>query len=89
MRKSVFNQYVVYKRNKWCGVVANVLDCDIVVCEFEHQSCYWIHFRTNTTGKGMNHPSYPTRCGLHTNSYVLRKEWIKQANKIRETPNFF
>ena len=31
-----------------------VLDCGIVVSEFELQSCYYIHFRTNTLGKGMS-----------------------------------
>ena len=38
------------------GVVVNVLDCDIVVSEFELLSHYYIHFRTNnnTIGKGMN-----------------------------------
>ena len=34
--------------------VANALDCDIVVSEFELQSRYYVHFRTNTLGKGMN-----------------------------------
>ena len=35
-------------------VVAIVLVCDIVVSEFELQSCYYVHFRTDTLGKGMN-----------------------------------
>ena len=30
------------------------MDFGIVVCEFEIQSRYYIHFRTNTYGKGMN-----------------------------------
>ena len=33
------------------GVVANVLDCDIAVSEFELQPRYYIHFRTYTLGK--------------------------------------
>ena len=34
-------------------LMANVLDCEIVLREFELQlSC--IHFQTNTLGKGMN-----------------------------------
>ena len=37
-----------------CGVVANVLDCDIVVSEFELQSRYYIPFQTNTLGKDIN-----------------------------------
>ena len=34
-------------RNTLC-VVANVLDCDIVVSGFKLQSCYYVHFWTNT-----------------------------------------
>ena len=36
------------------GVMANVLDCDIVVNEFELKSGYYVPFQTNTLGKGMN-----------------------------------
>ena len=35
-------------------VVAKVLDCDAAVSEFELQSRYYIHFKTNTLGKGTN-----------------------------------
>ena len=42
------------------GVVANVLDCDIVVSEFELQV-----FRFNTLGKGMN-PTYCSSYGLNS-----------------------
>ena len=35
-------------------VVANVLDCDIVVGELEPLSHYYVHFRTNTLNKGMD-----------------------------------
>ena len=31
-----------------------VLDFDIVVSEFELRSLCYVHFRTNTSGKGMN-----------------------------------
>ena len=31
--------------------VANMLDCDIDVSEFELVSSYYIHFQTNTLGK--------------------------------------
>ena len=40
-----------------CGAVANVLHCDIAISEFEFQSRYYVHFRTNTLGEGIN-PSY-------------------------------
>ena len=52
---NVFLFFYVYEKLRRIldGVVANVLDCD-VVSEFELQSCDYIHFRTNTLGKGMN-----------------------------------
>ena len=36
------------------SVLAYVPDYDIVVREFELQSHYCVHFRTNTLGRGMN-----------------------------------
>ena len=30
-----------------CGIVANVLNCNIVVSEFEFQPHYYVHIRTN------------------------------------------
>ena len=36
------------------GIVVNVMNCDIVVSEFELQPHYHIHFRANTFGKGIN-----------------------------------
>ena len=36
------------------GVMVKAQDYRIVVSEFELQSCYCIHFRTDTLGKGMN-----------------------------------
>ena len=38
----------------FCGVVTNVLDYDIVVSEFELQSRYYVHFRTNTLRKDID-----------------------------------
>ena len=35
-------------------IMANVLDFDFVVSEFDRQSRYYIHFWTNTLGKGIN-----------------------------------
>ena len=37
-----------------CSIVANMLDCDIVVSGFKLQLCYYIHFQNNTLGKGLN-----------------------------------
>ena len=36
------------------GVMVKVMDCGIVVSEFVLQSRYYVHFRANTLGKGMN-----------------------------------
>ena len=36
------------------GRVASMLDCNIVASEFKFQSCFYVHFWTNTLGKGIN-----------------------------------
>ena len=36
------------------GVMVKAMDCVIVVREFVLQSRYYVHFRANTLGKGMN-----------------------------------
>ena len=36
------------------GVMVKAMDCEIVVSEFELQSLYYVHFRANTLGNGMN-----------------------------------
>ena len=36
------------------GVMVKAMDCGIVVREFVLQSLYYVHFRANTLGKGMN-----------------------------------
>ena len=55
------------------GVVANVLDCDIVKSEFELQSRYYVHFLTNTLGKGMN-PTYCSCYGLNSTITVFLQD---------------
>ena len=50
--------------------VANVLDCDIIVSEFERQSRYYIDFRTNTIEKGIN-PFIDPCYGLKSSTVVL------------------
>ena len=34
--------------------MTDVLDCDIVVSDLKLQSSYYVNFKTNTLGKGMN-----------------------------------
>ena len=36
------------------GAVVIMLDCNLIVSEFELQISYYIHFWTNALGKGMN-----------------------------------
>ena len=36
------------------GVMVKAMDCGIVVSEFVLQSRYYVHFRVNTLGKGVN-----------------------------------
>ena len=37
-----------------CVLGIKVLDCDIGVSDFELQALYYVYFRSNTLGKGMN-----------------------------------
>ena len=41
-------------RESFCGVVADMLDCYIIVIKFELESHYTVHFEINTFGKGKN-----------------------------------
>ena len=41
------------------GVMVKAMDCRIVVREFVLQSRYYVHFRANTLGKGMNPLMFP------------------------------
>ena len=51
------------------------MDCGIVVSKFELQLHYYVHFRANTLGKGMN-PPYPPSYGLNSTTTVLLGEWL-------------
>ena len=44
------------RQDKGCprGVMVKAMDCGIIISEFELQSRYYVHFRANTLGKGMN-----------------------------------
>ena len=49
-------EYFITQETRGCrgGVMVKAMDCRIVVREFELQSRYYVHFRANTIGKGMN-----------------------------------
>ena len=49
------------------------MDCGIVVSEFVLQSRYYVHFRANTLGKGIE-PPYPPSYGLNSITTVFLGE---------------
>ena len=60
------NDYLVYPRGVLgCprGVIVKAMNCGIVVREFVLQSRYYVHFRANTLGKGMNPLILPPAMG--------------------------
>ena len=62
-------------RGSSLGVMANLLDCDIIVSEFKLQSCYYIHFQAKAHGKCMN-LLFPFSNGLNYNTTVLLQGWL-------------
>ena len=52
--RSLKKYYTQLRRGCLRGVMVKAMDCGIVVREFVLQSRYYIHFRANTLGKGMN-----------------------------------
>ena len=65
-------------------IVANMLDCDIVVSQFELQSSYYVHFRTNTLEKGMKPLThYETSNRLNSITAVLLRWMVWPLNNSR------
>ncbi len=50
--------------------MVKAMDCGTVVSEFEFQSRYYVHFRTNTLDKRYE-PPYPPSYGLNSTTTVL------------------
>ena len=95
--------YLVFSHptNSWWshhGVVANILNCDIVVNEIELQSRYYVHFRTNILEE-MHSLPYPIGCWLDCITTVLfegwplylvpKKDWYAIKQKHPNTSNVF
>ena len=57
--KKRFN--VTHNNTRDClrDVMVRAMDCGIVLSEFELQLRYYVHFRANTLGKGMNPLIFP------------------------------
>ena len=58
------------------SIEANMLDCDIVVSEFELESRYNVDFQTNTLGKGMNPLITRLSYELNSTTSVLLQGWL-------------
>ena len=58
IKKTIFKKVILIVSNHLGrtprGVMANVLDYDIAVCEFELQTLWYIHVRSNPFGEDMN-----------------------------------
>ena len=54
---------------------ATVLDFNILVSVFRHLSRYYVHFRTNALGKGMN--SLIPSNGLNSTTAAFQHGWIR------------
>ena len=57
--------HIMFGVSSWCprGVMVKAMNCGIVVREFLLQSRYYVHFRANTLGKGMNPLILPPAIG--------------------------
>ena len=56
-----------------CDVMVNVLDCKIVVSEFQLHSRYHVFFQINIFGTGMNFFIHPTCYGLNSITTAFHK----------------
>ena len=49
-------QFILFRGKDYIrGILVKVLDGGVIVCEFDLQSHYYVHFWTNTFEKGMNY----------------------------------
>ena len=63
---AVESKYVPWEVSSWCKAMncgIKAMNCGIVVREFVLQSRYYVHFRANTLGKGMNPLILPPAMG--------------------------
>ena len=60
---TVFSEHLAWIEGCPRGVMVKAMNCRIVVREFVLQSRYYVHFRANTLGKGMNPLILPPAMG--------------------------
>ena len=59
--------------------------CHIIVSEFEPQSRYYVHFHTNTIGKGKN-ALISSGYGLNNISTVGQQRWLWHWTMMADMP---
>ena len=65
----------IYIYTSGSDVMVKAMDCKIVVSDFVLQSRYYVHFRANTLGKGINPLILPAMGSIVTTT-VLLGEWL-------------
>ena len=98
MNSYICNFAFAYWKKRGCprGVMVKAMDNGIVVSEFVLQSRYYVHFRANTLGKGIE-PPYPPGYGLDSTTssrrmalaFLTYKGWyaIKQRKQTWKKPD--
>ena len=66
--------------------MVKTMDCEIVVSEFELQLRYYVHFRANTLGKGMNPFMFPAM-GLIVPLLFFKENGFSDVPLIIKTPH--
>ena len=74
-----------WDRENPCGIVVNVLDCNIAVSGFKSLSCNYVSFRTNTFKKGASPFKPPLQgvklydyCSFYNDSFSIK--WPKKVD---------
>ena len=60
-------------------VIANMLDCNIIVSMFKHQLVCYVHFQTNILGE-RHELLYPSSYGLNNTTIILLQRWLALNN---------
>ena len=68
------------------GVMVKAMSCGIVVRKFVLQSRYYVHFRANTLGKGMN-PLFSLQLWVNSRTDQVLQPWGGNQSRRRKTLN--
>ena len=67
--------------------MVKVLDCDVIVCEFELQTRYNVHFRTDTLEKVLN--SVILKAMRVDCTFTVQQSWLLALNKPTKVWHFY